>query len=359
MILSLSTVVTTSAVSEEESQWLYEDVYYEKYYDPLLFSSFSYYKELYVHYPKDQTTPDWVLVEACGYGMGTEGKGAYLLGKTFLYTESGCCRPFRYHYGVYDVELEQFYSLESVWGMDYDGLEEAIDNLGIGRLYGDIDADGAITISDATKMQRCIAGLEKYRADSVRYFKYKSKSLMYLYTDFDRDGERTIMDATAIQREVAKLPKDQKPLWYDGIASSIKRRNKYFPDNCDIEFTSVLEGKDIYLNLDNRKEDCAVLIRNTDEFYKVFNCNDERFNDEYFETKSLVVYIRYCYVMLYDEYYKFDRMAVQDDCLYVRAENTSTDIESENKEYVYHTICEVDANAVKDVKYIREGLIKY
>ena len=61
---------------------------------------------------------------------------------------------------------------------------------------GDADADGEVTILDATAIQRMLAEL------SVSSFHRKA-------ADADGDGDVTIMDATAIQRHIAELPTNE------------------------------------------------------------------------------------------------------------------------------------------------------
>ena len=58
---------------------------------------------------------------------------------------------------------------------------------------GDADGDNDVTILDATKIQRGIAGLDS---------KY---SIVASGADADSDGEMTILDATRIQRYKAGL----------------------------------------------------------------------------------------------------------------------------------------------------------
>ena len=71
---------------------------------------------------------------------------------------------------------------------------------GAGKLMGDVDDDDEVTVLDANRIQRVLAGLEK-------------KSDLYdIIGDVDQDGEVTILDATVIQRFIAgmKLPDSYK-----------------------------------------------------------------------------------------------------------------------------------------------------
>ena len=62
-----------------------------------------------------------------------------------------------------------------------------------GYIIGDADADGEVTILDATAIQRTLASLPTQSFDERA-------------ADADRDGEVTILDATAIQRYLAGFP---------------------------------------------------------------------------------------------------------------------------------------------------------
>ena len=64
-------------------------------------------------------------------------------------------------------------------------------------LLGDVDGDGAVTILDATCIQRVLTSL------SVKTF-------VAACSDTDVDGSLTILDATCIQRRLADLPSDDR-----------------------------------------------------------------------------------------------------------------------------------------------------
>ena len=94
------------------------------------------------------------------------------------------------------------YSSEAVDVMDYyaDVLDDKIGGTFVikaltttDRLTGDVDADGEITILDATYIQRYLAAIDDF--DDVQM----------VVADFDHDGSVTILDATRIQRCLAGL----------------------------------------------------------------------------------------------------------------------------------------------------------
>lgn len=75
-----------------------------------------------------------------------------------------------------------------------------------GRLLGDLDRDDEITIVDATILQRCEAKNREWPQDdaiSLNSYVKKYTTVPGYYSDFNRDGERDITDATCIQRYLA------------------------------------------------------------------------------------------------------------------------------------------------------------
>ena len=90
--------------------------------------------------------------------------------------------------GAYD--LMDFYRNEM---QDEIGGTFVIKALTNGRILGDADGDGEVTILDATHIQRHLAGISLFN------------DLQEAVADDDRDGEVTILDATSIQRMLAGL----------------------------------------------------------------------------------------------------------------------------------------------------------
>lgn len=112
-------------------------------------------------------------------------------------TRSGVGFPFDSGYGIYDVQQDRFVPLNGKTVEEYDGLKAAFDEIGTGRLLGDIDGDDSITVIDATMIQRCTAMMAQYPEDDEMGSPIGN---IRCYSDFNRDGERDILDATAIQR---------------------------------------------------------------------------------------------------------------------------------------------------------------
>ena len=165
------------------------------------------YEELYYHYAADGQI-DYVLINSkCGPAEMLNSLG--IIGNRVLIM--GAVNPFSYGMALYDVKTNKFYDLAKMRNyVDYEGLIEAIDRYGYGRLIGDMDKDNELTIIDATIIQRCLAGITEYPEDdtiidnSSEYFDPSFSQLEY-YSDFDRNGNRDILDATATQRYLAGL----------------------------------------------------------------------------------------------------------------------------------------------------------
>lgn len=161
------------------------------------------YKELYRHKDKNGET-DWVLIN--GYtNMEYPAPLNTIIGNRVILLGS-CGVPFDSGYGVYDVKNDTFVDAQSASRKGYDGFVKVFDELGSGRLLGDLDGDDQLTIIDATVMQRCQVGVRDYPTDDeIRVddglWSYSAK----YYSDFDRDGTRSILDVTKLQRYLIDL----------------------------------------------------------------------------------------------------------------------------------------------------------
>ena len=91
------------------------------------------------------------------------------------------------------LPLCNYYEIEKDELDEYADLYDALKSLGIIIPVGDADADGMVTILDATQIQRWLANLTSF---------YETN---YLAADMDLDKRITILDATKIQRVLAGL----------------------------------------------------------------------------------------------------------------------------------------------------------
>ena len=158
------------------------------------------YKELYQHKDKNGET-DWVLINGFTNGEYPAPLNAIIGNRVIML--GSCGIPFDSGYGVYDVKNDTFVDAQSAARGGYDGFVKVFDELGGGRLIGDLDGDDKLTIIDVTIFQRCEAKIRDYPADDEikvddGLWRYPVK----YYTDFDRDGKRTILDATRLQRHL-------------------------------------------------------------------------------------------------------------------------------------------------------------
>lgn len=75
------------------------------------------------------------------------------------------------------------------------------------KTVGDVDDDKAVTIIDATRIQRFVAELCNITGDT--YTGAKLTAVEIKVADADGDGSVTILDATAVQRHIADLPTNE------------------------------------------------------------------------------------------------------------------------------------------------------
>ena len=159
------------------------------------------YQEVYYHpYDKDDKEygTDWAIVEASISGIVACAEYERIVGGRLLWAPNTFQQPFAFDIGIYDAEKDQFFDIETIDFDDYPGLYEVWQTMDIGELTvkeqpGDADGDLNVTILDATKIQRGLAGLDS------------RNSIVAAGADVDGDGDMTVMDATRIRRNIAGL----------------------------------------------------------------------------------------------------------------------------------------------------------
>ena len=168
--------------------------------------------------------PEWILIRGGLYDLSANGNIQYqyaAFGNKFLRANTNSS-PFSLGYGVFDVKTNVFYDLVDAWDMNLNNLREVWDELAPAEPYdekdkssengmyviGDADADGEVTVLDATRIQRCLAELDTnpWEDFSPTGDDFVRGTVVAGATDYDRDGDTTVMDATRIQRNVAELP---------------------------------------------------------------------------------------------------------------------------------------------------------
>ena len=162
------------------------------------------YRELYSH-TDSAGEVDWILVYGCS-NVQAPMPLTTVIGNRVISVGS-CEIPFDTGYGIYDVVLEDFVDANDAVAYEYDDFTQVFDaNVSNGRLIGDVDNDGELSVIDVTLMQRCQAMICDYPADDAYYLTKDYGATTNYFSDFNRDGERDILDATCLQRHLIGLP---------------------------------------------------------------------------------------------------------------------------------------------------------
>ena len=164
--------------------------------DPLIL-----YQEVCYHPYNGDDKPygtDWAIVQASISGIVACAELEQIVGGRLLYAPNTFQKPFAFDIGLYDAKQDKFFDITEVDFDDYPDLYEVWQKMDIGELtvketVGDADGDSTVTILDATKVQRGVAGLES------------KNTIVATGADADGDGEMTVLDATRIQRYKAEL----------------------------------------------------------------------------------------------------------------------------------------------------------
>ncbi len=211
-LFTFSAFSTSAAVIDDENKYKYDEIIIPKVFenDELEDPEFIvYYSELYEYYSSQKTAaengdvPDYVLVYITSNRVGPMNVAEVF--DDFI-LENDCYEyPFTFGYGVYVPSNEEIYSLSYAYEIKLEGIEKVFTEYGLGRLIGDMDGDRKITIKDATYIQKCLAGINKFFGDIIISFQsIENPPLLYI-SDFNRDCKRNIKDATAIQKHLAKI----------------------------------------------------------------------------------------------------------------------------------------------------------
>lgn len=163
------------------------------------------YRELYTK-ADDSGEPIWAIVFAAdNIALPWMARCGGIVGGRLI-SDIGGMGMSDTGYFLYDARENNFIDLTKVSAAKYTGLAEALEELKIGNPIGDMDYDKEITIFDATRMQRILAGMQGFSEDDDEPGEEMTSGFKYEdYADFDRDGSFTIMDATAIQRHLVGL----------------------------------------------------------------------------------------------------------------------------------------------------------
>ncbi len=173
---------------------------YIKQYDVSLGTHF--YEEKCVVYD-DNNEPSYVLLEA-NNGEGCEQVIAFRFGRIIVYSPA-IYTSFTYKFGIYDIKEDKFYDIYDLKDTPYKypNLEWLLCIYSEIKPVGDSDGDGAVTIMDATNIQRCVAKIGSL-SDDDSYFTHESDGAKNI-SDADNDGEISVLDATQVQLIVAHV----------------------------------------------------------------------------------------------------------------------------------------------------------
>jgi hypothetical protein len=158
------------------------------------------YKELCVHRDSNSRV-DWVLLKCANASMDYPAVIYQDVIGNRVFESGRPVYPFPSGYGIYDVKAEKFVPLIGDMVPLYKDLGRTFDQIGEGRLIGDIDCDDDLTVVDCTLIQRCATLIRDWPEDDL----IDSALNVTYFSDFDRDGERDIVDATRLQRYVTMI----------------------------------------------------------------------------------------------------------------------------------------------------------
>ncbi len=320
MILILSSIISAGAYDPYPQQ-LFEDKFVEQHmtgHDG--FVDDYMYNEFYYHYDENGQV-DWALVSAMSMMVQEWFINQVICDRVLMLNNEHI--PFRFGYAVYDVKNDCFVELSDGMLDYYDGLREYWTNKKVGRLIGDADRDGELSVLDATYIQRALAKLCDFGdADIITGYDY-SGMIKYI-SDFDRDGDRSVLDATAIQRRLALL--DDNALSTD----IVKKENPYYYDIFPEmpEDVTAIEFDYVYTYTDFKdypssyfegrfENDIYAIATSKAQYDKFMNIYNDEFDEELFETKSVVIAIRH--IGNLGTMAPITDLSIKDNILYFRA----------------------------------------
>ena len=177
------------AFAADEKELLYEKKFYE-----FTNGDVGFYDELYYHY--DGTEIDWALIYGHGVWAGSSLSGVIICDR--IINNTSWYHPFPAAYGIYDAQDDTFYDLAEIDESRYEGLDNALAELDLGTLIGDVDTDGKLTIKDATIIQRILV---EYDMDELDFYDCFLDN--YSLYDVNRDLFVSVKDVTELQKKLA------------------------------------------------------------------------------------------------------------------------------------------------------------
>lgn len=314
------------------------------------------YNEFYYHYDENGQV-DWVLVSAMSMMVQEWFINQVICDRVLMLNNEHI--PFRFGYAVYDVKNDCFVELSDGMLDYYDGLREYWTNKKVGRLIGDADRDGELSVLDATYIQRALAKLCDFGdADIITGYDY-SGMIKYI-SDFDRDGDRSVLDATAIQRRLALLDSESQTGINKLVINATGEEFNYtiareMPATATaIEFESKANYQEFgrithKMIINGTVEDFQAIIKSNEQFDKVFNEEATRYDDEFFDSKWLVVSLSRCHC--HEAVAPISDLAIDGNTLYLRSNPyvPEPDMPSSPTTPLYMSIVAVDKDKLVNI----------
>ncbi|MBQ4128975.1 MAG: dockerin type I repeat-containing protein [Ruminococcus sp.] len=247
------------------------------------------FRELYNVYSDELNTQlDWALIEAFSGRLvePTEIPTVFTtIVENVVFSTVYYYDPFETPYCIYDAQKDEFIAITKVNFDEYEGLREVFCSGEYGILVGDLDADKEVTVIDASKIQRIVAGLEQIDIFAV--------------ADFNGDKSVDVLDATSIQRKLANLA---SPTVYNEDLVFVSYSDKSYypqgrpqmpPDYCGIAFEDVYSKSGIYdienyVNADYYNEDFLAVIKTKEQYDEIFKVENDVYDEEFFENNYLL-----------------------------------------------------------------------
>ena len=197
---------------DKRGEWEFEEIIL-----PALAEKYPYtkgreflYSEKYVHYTEDENgneIPEYALIyqfPAQSENEEDDVQTAHIVNDMVL-EQNYKGLPFTYGYGIYIFETGEFHDFLEVPQLELEGKSNIYKSINYRYRMGDNNEDYNLTIQDATYMQKCLAGLQKFRKDDniTEYFNNPEKKVFI--SDYNRDGVRNVKDVTAIQKRIAGI----------------------------------------------------------------------------------------------------------------------------------------------------------
>ena len=285
ILMSAMSVSTFAEVPPEDK---FYDRFVEKYGDAM------YYQEVQPHYDENNEI-DWVVV--CAYTAmavvdvlpDADHYNCYENGE-FVFHEKDLYAPFTTQHCVYDPKKDEFIDITKVNFDEYKDLKKHVRTYYFANLIGDVDDDNDVTILDATEIQLILA-------------KLKEQYVGICVSDFDRDDELTVLDATAVQLKLAGLdnePVDDEEFVIYTLSDYNERWNlPYMSDDATLLSFEMEYDKqqfsDVVYNYEVTGEYYTLaIIKSNEQYNTLFNDRAPKYDDEFFETKWLVMAMTRC-----------------------------------------------------------------